>query len=93
MKCYGKFRKKPVVIEAFQYLHDCDGNFVRPDWFDGISDKSTYGVYFLIVNTLDGLVVALSGDWIIKGVKGEQYPCRNDIFEATYEECDNWEGE
>ena len=88
MKCYGKFRKKTVVIDAFQYLHDCDGNFVRPDWFDGKSSESTVG-HFLIVNTLEGPVVALSGDWIIKGVKGEQYPCRNDIFEATYEECED----
>ena len=88
MKCYGSFRKKSVVIEAFQYLHDFHGNFVRPDWFDGRSSESKVG-HFLIVNTLQGPMAALSGDWIILGVKGEQYICSDDVFQSIYEECED----
>lgn len=56
-----KFRKKPVVIEAYQTL------------------------YRLEIETLEGIMVASPGDWIITGVKGEQYPCKSDIFDLTYE--------
>ncbi len=56
-----KFRKKPVVIEAYQ------------------TDKP------LAIVTLEGTMQAEPGDWIITGVKGEVYPCKPDIFEATYE--------
>lgn len=56
-----KFRKKPIVIEAYQ------------------TNKP------MIVNTLEGPLKAEPGDWIITGIKGEQYPCKPDVFEKTYE--------
>jgi len=56
-----KFRKKPIVIEAYQ------------------TDSQVK------IETLEGTMVASPGDWIITGIQGEQYPCKPDIFEATYE--------
>ena len=56
-----KFRKKPVVIEAYQ------------------TDQE------LIIQTMEGPLKASPGDWIITGIRGEQYPCKPDIFEKTYE--------
>jgi len=78
-----KYRKKPVVIEAVQWLAD---NFVEVDEFIGEhlhTTKPSEGI--LIINTLEGDMVANVGDWIIKGIKGEFYPCKPDIFELTYE--------
>lgn len=83
-----KFRKKPVVIEAEQFFPD-----VKP-WPAGVSEEmSGDGISFKsekptgrhIVRTLEGVHVASPGDWIITGVKGEKYPCKPDIFAATYE--------
>ena len=77
-----KFRKKPVVIEAFRYWID-----PRPDWFmDKVSANEiiTHDTH-CDVRTPEGVMRGERGDWIIKGVKGEVYPCKNDIFEATYE--------
>lgn len=83
-----KFRKKPVVIDAIQYT----GNH-REIWnFMGIpaetQNKMSYQQYSPIyyVHTLEGDMAASPGDWIIKGVAGEYYPCKPDIFEKTYEE-------
>lgn len=85
-----KFRKKPVVIEAIQYdgknffeirekftghLHPLANDPLRNTGFDSIE-----------IHTMEGMMLAQKGDWIIKGVKGELYPCKPDIFEATYEE-------
>lgn len=77
-----KFRKKPIVIEAFRYNVD-----PRPDWFmDKVSDMSiTTRETFCAIQTLEGQMIGTVGDWIIKGIKGEVYPCKPDIFEATYE--------
>jgi hypothetical protein len=58
----AKYRKKPVVVEAYQ------------------TDKT------MIIHTLEGDMVASIGDYVITGVAGEQYPCKPDIFEQTYEE-------
>ena len=76
-----KYRKKPVVVEAFQ-------------WFPNMGEIG--GVEYYppgeigrkpIVKTLEGHSYEVTtGDWIITGVKGEKYPCKPDIFEATYEE-------
>jgi len=75
----GKFRKKPVVIDAVQY----DGiNESEIEQFVGISYVP--GRDFKI-RTLEGDMLASVGDWIIKGVNGEFYPCKPDIFEKTYE--------
>lgn len=85
-----KFRKKPVVIEAFMFGMD-----VEPNWF--VTDKSvSYGSAInqqeddgmppdAFIETLEGKMRVTHGDWVIKGVKGELYPCKADIFEATYE--------
>ena len=78
-----KFRKKPVVIEAVQWL----GNnlseiqaFYKPDSIL-VGDE-------IHINTLEGTMAARIGDYIIKGIKGEFYPCKPDIFEATYDPVD-----
>ena len=82
----AKYRKKPVIIEASQF----DGNIRSIDNFP-ISEvgkfkvSSENGQYYLIIPTLEGDMKAVAGDLIIKGVKGEYYPCKPDIFEQTYE--------
>jgi hypothetical protein len=79
-----QFRKKPVVIEAVRY-----GPYTMPslevnafmagaEW--GVSEDG------IIIKTLEGEMLASPGDWIIRGIKGEFYPCRDDIFRMTYEE-------
>jgi len=76
-----KFRKKPVVIEAFQWMHD-----EVPDWWksaEGILIQPETGSVF--IPTLEGTHEAKPGDFIIRGIKGELYPCKPDIFWATYE--------
>lgn len=65
MNTVQKFRKKPVVIEAYKTNEE------------------------MIINTLEGPLRAAPGDWIITGVQGEQYPCKPDIFESTYELVEN----
>lgn len=77
-----KYRKKPVVIEAFRYYID-----PRPDWFQDLvtlNEIITYETHCNI-NTLEGTMRGDYGDYIIQGVKGEIYPCKPDIFEMTYE--------
>lgn len=85
-----QYRKKPVVIEAAQF----DGeNFDElAGWLVGehqtdISGQQAGDVH-LTIHTLEGDMRADLGDWIIRGVKGEFYPCKPDIFEATYEPAD-----
>ena len=78
-----KYRKKPVIIEAVQWngsnLQDVAKlGGAREYEQDFLSDD-------LIIHTLEGDMKAIKGDWIIKGVKGELYPCKPDIFEETYE--------
>lgn len=56
-----KFRKKPIVVEAYQTKEE------------------------MIIQTLEGPLRAAPGDWIVTGIRGEQYPCKPDVFEKTYE--------
>lgn len=86
-----RFRKRPVEVEAMRWIPDqfpevgevvgwllaagCD--FHHPSGMGGTTT--------LAIRTLEGEMLALPGDWIIRGVKGEFYPCKPDIFEATYE--------
>lgn len=77
-----RFRKKPVVIEAVQFLGDENLQEII-EWM-GDSGVIAMGDYMRIL-TLEGEMTASRSDWIIKGVKGEFYPCKPDIFEATYE--------
>lgn len=79
-----KFRKKPVVIEAIQFTGD---NFSEINDFasEHVAGQSPSEKWMLIY-TEEGIMKASAGDWIIKGVKGEVYPRKPDIFEMTYEE-------
>ena len=81
----AKFRKKPVVIEAVQFTAD-EGNFVDVGSFcPSIKFSGDAQGPYAMIHTLESVMVAAAGDWIIKGVKGEFYLCKPDIFEATYE--------
>ena len=85
-----KFRKKPVVIEAMQWRGN---NLKEIATFLGYEPRSKIDKYYrklllpevLMIETLESPHEAIEGDWIIKGIKGEFYPCKPDIFEATYE--------
>jgi hypothetical protein len=79
-----KFRKKPVVIEAVQFT---------PENVDLLTEWLPFQLVMtedngLHIPTLEGEMTGSVGDWIIKGVQGEFYPCKPDIFEATYEPAD-----
>ena len=89
----GKYRKKPVVIEAVQYKGqsitildfcteaECASLMFRPAEY--VVDRK------VIIATLEGNMEASYGDWIIRGVNGELYPCKPDIFAKTYEPVDD----
>lgn len=81
-----KYVKKPVVIEAIQYAgDDNEGEIVR--WASGKIYPVNVGYgNSLHCKTLEGDLVLSVGDWVVKGVKGEFYPVRDDIFKMTYEE-------
>lgn len=83
-----KYRKKPVVIEVTQF--DGTNHEELSKWSEGQIQKDPYytGNDLLIIPTLEGDMRANINDYIIKGVKGEFYPCKPDIFEATYELVD-----
>lgn len=83
-----QFRKKPVVIDAIQLTAD---NLKECCQFVGRSNTSSADPQAgtLSIYTLEGSMRADVGDWIIKGVKGEFYPCKPDIFAATYEVVDD----
>lgn len=84
------FRKKPVVIRAHQLTNDpavavelarwCGGHWT-PDCNSDGSDE----MQFILISTLEGKILASPGDWIIEGVNGEFYPCKDDIFRKTYD--------
>jgi hypothetical protein len=78
-----KYRKKPVVIDAVQ-LPVAEA----PSWLADAMDGGTVELYKTgnaVIKTLEGAMSATPGDWIIQGVKGELYPCRDDIFRMTYD--------
>jgi hypothetical protein len=97
-----KFRKKPVEVEAMQFIGGMEHLHEVYQWVE----KNTQGSYdcnapndpvpasgvsieaetgFMVIMTLEGQMQVKLGDWIIKGVNGEFYPCKPDIFEKTYE--------
>lgn len=83
-----KYRKKPVVIEAIQWTGenvDEVNTFVENECFFSTESGESYMDVALTIFTLEGFMKASVGDYIIKGVQGEFYPCKPDIFEATYE--------
>mgnify|MGYP003594893341 CR=1 FL=1 len=75
-----QFRKKPVIIEAKQYTRNGLEAEKVAEWCGGTQTDNGCEI-----TTLEGVMLADYGDWIIKSVKGEFYPCKPDIFEATYE--------
>lgn len=79
----ARYRKKPVVIEAWQWDGGA-GSDERPDWVRAVCFRR-FGDQALVVPSLEGDMIASPGDWIIRGIKGEVYPCKPDIFAATYE--------
>lgn len=97
----GFYRKKPVVIEAVRFegvIHSGENAYSvlfdtkddLPKWLrDALTDANVFpevaGSPVLVIRTLEGNMFASPGDWIIKGVKGELYPCKPDIFAQTYE--------
>jgi hypothetical protein len=83
-----KFRKKPVIIDAVQWFKPGDHPAVLNGkgpvkWPDGTIKVAGKDCGF--IDTLEGGHIVTPGDWIITGVQGEHYPCKPDIFEATYE--------
>ena len=87
-----RFRKKPVEIEAIQFngnntqeIEDFIGKRLR------VQNLLVYGkdIYSIDIETLEGIMRAEPNDWIIKGVKGEFYPCKPDIFEMFYEKIES----
>lgn len=94
-----KFRKKPVVIDAARVpmwerrknaIEFVDKAIALAEWCGGtphLMDPPEGIQRGIHISTLEGTMVASPGDWIIRGVQGEFYPCKPDIFEATYEEA------
>lgn len=76
----AKYRKKPVVIEAMQWT---GGNL--SEVFDFANERAYTEDATLLIRTAEGPLTASVNDWIIKGVKGEFYPCKPDIFAVTYD--------
>lgn len=84
-----QFRKKPVIIEAKQLTLDTRNEVLY--WLDlnGV-DYALYNEKVSItLKTLEGYMRAVNSDWIIKGIQGEFYPCKPEIFDATYEEVNS----
>ena len=87
----AQYRNKPVVIEAIQYTGKND--FEIGKWSNNLvypspvlePDESNPDGSYLQIKTLEGVMTAIVGDYIIKDVKGEFYPCKPDIFEQTYD--------
>lgn len=89
-----KYRKKPVIVEAFRLTDDVE--MIAPDWFtqavagekvciDRSLNDGVMHIYGCTIDTLEGRMHARMGDYIIRGVNGELYPCKADIFEKTYD--------
>jgi len=85
----AKYRKKPVEIEAVQFITNNEvddknmNDIVR--WIEENNGKAFHDGTDIYIDTLEGTMRAMCGDFIIKGINGEFYPCKPDIFEKTYE--------
>lgn len=99
VKVMAKYRKKPVEVEAIQWTGDNTLQVIRfmgqDVDFDRYMERDKFSDYVdyarkegLKIHTLEGEMTASVGDYIIKGVKGEFYPCKPDIFKATYEKVE-----
>ncbi len=90
---WKKYRKKPVLVDGFQITEDFIMDYVGGEKIPGVelsqiswhpADR-VLGSYRLTVKTLSGPVCIQVGDWLLKGVKGELYPCKDEIFRETYD--------
>lgn len=86
-----KYRKKPVVVEAMQLTHQ--NIYIVASWVNENGNFAKVGILRmpgavpeLHIKTLEGMMYCDFGSWVIKGVQGEFYPCKDSIFQATYEE-------
>lgn len=85
-----KFRKKPLVIDAVQWNPEKHlGEFLKGKYVNHRIGYDAIGAEYTVtevgIRTLKGFMRLIPGDWIITGIKGEKYPCKHDIFVATYE--------
>lgn len=82
-----KFRTKSVVKEAINFTGGFSADEMGVEWGEEFVKVCSYseGANTLTIKTLEGVMTANLGDWIIKGLSGEFYPCKPDIFEKTYE--------
>lgn len=88
----GRYRKRPVVVEAVRVdeVLDADYGTVLPEWLlAALAGEVVLLVDAVIIGTREGSMRGDRGDWIIRGVQGELYPCKPDIFEATYKKADD----
>lgn len=94
MQTPHQFRKKPVIIEAIQYnnLNRAEiETFVGKKLNQELESETAYLAgqgspkFSLSIDTMEGVMKAMPNDWIIKGINGEFYPCKHDVFEKTYE--------
>lgn len=92
-----KFRKRPVVVEAVQYTeHDAreimiglvDTFFGHPAQRVTTEEGAVVRTGKIMVRTLEGPLLASPGDWIVRGIQGEEYPVKPEVFEKTYEPVD-----
>lgn len=87
-----KYKKKPIVIEAVQWFGDVESTQEVMDFIGELStipdNRQIWIDERIRIKTLEGTMTASIGDYIIKGAKGEFYPCKPDVFEMTYEEVD-----
>jgi len=95
-----KYRKKPIVIDTIQYNglnHEKISNFVGKELKLKLESETAYiagvapPIFSLTIKTLEGNHKAMPGDFIIKGIEGEFYPCKPDIFEKTYDKIEPYE--
>lgn len=82
----AKYRKKPVVVDAFQFRAGEQDGSIAADVVAGNVRYTEDGT--VLIRTLEGEMLARPGDWIIRGTSGELYPCKPDIFAAIYEAVD-----
>jgi hypothetical protein len=91
-----KYKKKPIVIEAMQFTDSGSEQLKVSEWvekngsklglYDGFYRKGIASWEKAFVDTLEGSMMVSIGDWIIKGVEGEFYPCKDSVFKKTYDE-------
>lgn len=83
----AKYRKKPVIVEAMHFTNETKEEVYHWAHEQQLNIQPSYenGIPCLIIPTLEGEMICVLGDYLIKGIKGEFYPCKPDIFEETYE--------